>query len=67
MVNWGNPSVLKSGAKDIILFGHPGQSECYTFRFKLPRNFNIEPFFLTSMCFLTVIYRSPLKMRKYVQ
>ncbi len=55
MVNWGSPQVLTKGAKDILLYGNPGETESYTFRFKLPENYKIEPFVLTSQSFLTVI------------
>lgn len=55
MVNWGNPQVLTAGASDIILYGNPGKSENYVFRFKLPKNFEIKPFILNITCFLTVI------------
>lgn len=55
MTSWGNPQVLAIGAKDIILYGNPGKNENYVFRFKLPNNFEIKPFTLSSICFLTVI------------
>lgn len=55
MIDWGNPQVLAIGAKDILLYGNPGHNENYTFRFKLPGNYKIEPFILTSTCFLTVV------------
>lgn len=55
MVNWGNPQVLATGAKDIILYGNPGKAENYIFRFKLPKSFEIKPFILSSTCFLTVL------------
>ncbi len=55
MINWGNPQVLTKGAKDILLYGNPGKPENYTFRFKFPENYKIEPFILTSSSFLTVI------------
>lgn len=55
MINWGNPEVLTTGAKDIILYGSPGKSENYVFRFKLPKHFEIKPFILSTACFLTVI------------
>lgn len=55
MVSWGDPQVLAPGAKDIILYGNPGKAENYIFRFKLPKHFEIKPFFLSSLCFLTVI------------
>lgn len=55
MTNWGNPQVLAPGAKDILLFGNPGQSENYVFRFKLPKDFEIKPFMVNPSCFLTVI------------
>ena len=55
MTQWGNPIVLTKGAKDILLFGNPGKTGNYTFRFKLPENYKIEPIILTSPSFLTVI------------
>ncbi len=55
MVQWGNPLVLTKGAKDILLYGNPGKTGNYTFRFKLPESYKIEPFILTSPSFLTVI------------
>ncbi|HSW93004.1 MAG TPA: cupin domain-containing protein [Gammaproteobacteria bacterium] len=55
MVSWGDPQVLAKGAKDIILYGNPGKAENYLFRFKLPKHFEIKPFILSSICFLTVI------------
>lgn len=53
--NWGNPQVLAAGAKDILLYGNPGKPENYVFRFKLPNHFEIQPFSLNTLCFLTVI------------
>ena len=55
MTSWGDPQVLAMGAKDIILYGNPGKTENYIFRFKLPKHFEIKPFMLSSTCFLTVI------------
>ena len=55
MVHWGNPEILAAGAKDLLLYGNPGKSESYVFRFKLPKHFEIKPFILNSICFLTVI------------
>ncbi len=55
MVDWGSPKILTIGAKDILLYGNPAKSENYVFRFKLPKHFEIKPFMLNSICFLTVI------------
>lgn len=52
---WGEPQVLLPGAKDIILYGNPGKKEHYTFRFQLPKNYKIQPFIVTTICFLTII------------
>ena len=55
LVNWGSPKVLATGAKDILLHGNPGEFGNYVFRFQLPKHFEIQPFILTSLCFLTII------------
>lgn len=55
MQPWGSPKILPPGAYDYILFGNPEKNELYTFRFKLPENYQISPFTLTALCCMTVI------------
>lgn len=55
MINWGDPQVLSIGAKDIVLYGNPSKAGDYVFRFKLPDNFEIKPFILSTTSFLTVL------------
>src|SRR5262249_32603715 len=55
MLHWGTPQVLAKDAKDIILYGNPAKDENYGFRFKIPKDFEIKPFILSSTCFLTVM------------